>query len=92
MNPISQYPRLTAIRQRTRFKNTLSIAEMNLACRNKFKVSKLKEEKVVKPPKKPMNTSCLKTGIVLSLDSKIPNKIPIMNDPITFTASVPCGK
>ena len=62
---------------------------MNFACKNKVIVSRLKEENVVKPPRKPIKINCRKIGIESRQCSLIENKIPIMQDPITFTARVP---
>jgi hypothetical protein len=74
------------------FRKTFSIPERNFVCRNKFIVSKLKEENVVKPPRKPIKINWRKIGIESSRCSLRENRIPMMQDPITFTARVPCGK
>ena len=56
-------------------------------------VSIEKEEKVVYPPKKPINSNALSWGAVVWNLSKIKtNKKPISKDPLTLTTKVPYGK
>ncbi len=55
-----------------------------------WRVSKEKDEKVVKPPSRPMNRKVRKPGLIKSASLR-PASIPIKRDPDRFTASVPQG-
>lgn len=57
-----------------------------------FMFSKAKDENVVKPPKKPINTRNLSLLSISPFIENKPKKRPINNEPTIFTAKVPVGK
>lgn len=65
--------------------------ENKLFCRC-FIFSKAQDEKVVKPPKKPINTRNLSLSFTSPFIEKKPNKKPIISEPIVLTNKVPKGK
>jgi hypothetical protein len=58
------------------------------ASRRRAIVSKLKEEKVVKPPRIPMVRKILRDGSAMNLSSKIAINKPIRKQPMRFTERV----
>ena len=56
----------------------------------RFRLSRVKVEKVVKPPSIPIKIKCLMFEEKLSI-SKRPQRRPITNDPERFTINVPQG-
>ena len=61
-------------------------------CCNSKKLSFAKDEKVVKPPQKPVISNALIAGVIACVRSAIPNRIPIIKLPTIFTTKVPNGK
>ena len=67
------------------------IAYLISPSRRRLKLSRVKDEKVVKPPRMPTNTKVLILGDIFSI-SKKPQRRPIAKEPARFTNKVPHGK
>ena len=68
--------------------STLKIANFISPSRNRFILSSIKVEKVVKLPRIPINKKVLKLDPMVS-DSNNPHNNPMMSEPSKLTASVP---
>lgn len=65
--------------------------DKNLFWEYKFTISKVKVEKVVKPPQKPTVKNNFNSWDIFSKEEKIANKIPINKQPITLATNVWTG-
>lgn len=83
-------PNQTALKHRVKLSTMLNEARIKSPLSNKFKVSIEKDEKVVKPPRNPINNKARNCSLIpLKRSNKKTNKNPMRNEPTTFTTNVP---
>ena len=85
-------PSTTPQRLRDIFKSAFKTPSAYLCEENSSTVSKLKVEKVLRPPNKPVFMNNLICGEIKPVCRSIPMIKPINNPAITFETSVPKGK
>lgn len=87
----SMMPRNTAANPNILLANRYNRADLYSPERSIIIVSRVKEENVVNPPKRPVKRNILVFGVKLKASAKIQQK-PIRKEPIILTDNVPKGK